>query len=590
MIVAAVICAALFCRSFADGCMEHLRGETQFRHTLRHSLDELRIDSDSSFDLIGVRLSHSGVMLASQLQQQELRVYYNISLVEPASIKLHVRLEDPLLSPIIGSFECNPRQINSHFLSYPDCPPNRGRLGHGIFYYTMIVDFEISAAASFRAAKSINQSIKESLVLINRPKVPWPLENTPGVWPPTEPNTVANIMEDYQTFNGMGAPYWHQGLDIRSELESPAVDVPMIFQSETADVNRMAGKVHSTCAGRVVNRVRYGSGDLYWSVMVLDNYGFVWQYHHMDPKSITVNIGDIVAEGQILGRIAFWPSKQNGHNYHHVHMNVARPQASWYGADGQLVAPKPYIDGWTYYNPYDFLDHGKHYWNDKAPYSSDGLVYLFKHGESEAFATHNMSMNPSSQSSIITVDGTIDIVVSFQSEFRPPNKVPGYPYILGVNELWWEVEGTNNLQSNDVLFSGDKVKAAIWNSSFARMPPSYLISMARMGPDWPCAPAFTVACSDRFLLPIHRRQFSINGSRKQSIFDYRNRRLYYSITNTGPMGYPLDEHHHSTGWQTKQSLFGEQRFPNGQYKVTIGARDWWRNEAEISFTIEIRNN
>ena len=71
----------------------------------------------------------------------------------------------------------------------------------------------------------------------------------------------------------------------------------------------------------------------------------------MDPRTYTVNIGDSVRRGQILGRVAVWPAEQNGHKYHHVHMNVVRPNAAWLNADGQFKegkVPLPYVDGWTY--------------------------------------------------------------------------------------------------------------------------------------------------------------------------------------------------------------------------------------------------
>lgn len=38
---------------------------------------------------------------------------------------------------------------------------------------------------------------------------PWPLENDNGGWPDNEPNLAANIMENYQSFSGAAAAYWH---------------------------------------------------------------------------------------------------------------------------------------------------------------------------------------------------------------------------------------------------------------------------------------------------------------------------------------------------------------------------------------------
>lgn len=215
------------------------------------------------------------------------------------------------------------------------------------------------AAARGSLNKTTTTTTTFPLQIVNRTPSPWPLENDPGVWPPRSPNAVANIMENYQTFGGIDAPYWHQGLDIRSEL---LMENSLYFQSadsiesDSAIMNsngrgRFAGRVHSPVDGQVVQRVRYGAGDLYWSVMVMDSDGFVWQFHHMHPSTITVKIGQWIEAGHVLGRIAYWPAVQNGYNYHHLHMNVARPHPSWLNADGQLDLanpPMPYVDGWIY--------------------------------------------------------------------------------------------------------------------------------------------------------------------------------------------------------------------------------------------------
>jgi len=95
--------------------------------------------------------------------------------------------------------------------------------------------------------------------------------------------------------------------------------------------------VHSPVDGEIVNWVRYSSSDLYWSLMVRESRGLVWQFHHLDPSTVNVRIGDMVTTGQVLGNIAFWPSQHNGERYHHTHMNVALPHPSW------TTIPNPYV-------------------------------------------------------------------------------------------------------------------------------------------------------------------------------------------------------------------------------------------------------
>jgi hypothetical protein len=252
-------------------------------------------------------------------------------------------------------------------------------------------------------------------------------------------------------------------------------------------------------------------------------------------------------------------------------MNVARPHPSWYNASGQLVnVPKPYTDGWTYFNPYDFLDHGS-YWNDWPPYSSTNpqeQLFFFEHGSQK-------------------VTGTVDIVAQFSSQFRPSNSVPGHPYVLGVYELWWQVEPITEQKLPPVGLP-NTIK-----SSFARQPATHLFSWSRMGPNWPCAPEFTNRCTDSYLFAIHRRQFTYKGRPYQSVFDYRNRRIYYSVTNAGPMGYPLMESDPQTGWNTSQIIsIGNAsywRFPDGDYRFTVFAADWWGNRANVSAVVRVSN-
>jgi hypothetical protein len=76
-------------------------------------------------------------------------------------------------------------------------------------------------------------------------------------------------MEDYQSYSGLNNAYWHTGLDIRCELESDNIGAPL----------------HTPVSGEVVRIVRYSSSDLYWSFMVRDDDGFIWQFHHLDHRT-----------------------------------------------------------------------------------------------------------------------------------------------------------------------------------------------------------------------------------------------------------------------------------------------------------------
>jgi hypothetical protein len=86
--------------------------------------------------------------------------------------------------------------------------------------------------------------------------------------------------------------------------------------------------------------------------MVQESRGLIWQFHHLEPSTVRVSVGDIVSQGDVLGNIAFWPSSHNGALYHHVHMNVAKPHPSW------TSIPNPYVNGWQYFNGIKLLNNG----------------------------------------------------------------------------------------------------------------------------------------------------------------------------------------------------------------------------------------
>lgn len=143
---------------------------------------------------------------------------------------------------------------------------------------------------------------------------------TRHAWP-FEPLSIGHTMASYQRY-GWGA-YFHHGLDIRGDAGTP---------------------VRAAAGGTVVNVGNYNGGSrLYWEVAILDDDGFLWQYHHVDHETIPQDVkdafaqGGAVAAGTVLGEIVDWPMDSFGEAYHHVHLNVL-------AADG------------VYRNPFDFLD------------------------------------------------------------------------------------------------------------------------------------------------------------------------------------------------------------------------------------------
>lgn len=141
-------------------------------------------------------------------------------------------------------------------------------------------------------------------------KAPWPVHVL----------SIGHTMASYQSY-GFLAPYFHHGLDIRADAGS--------------DVLASKG-------GVVVNIENYGTGPQYWEIAILDEDGFLWQYHHVDPDSIPQNIHDAfksgkkIPDGTKIGEVVYWPIVSFGERYHHVHLNI-------------LGSKKEYL------NPFSFL-------------------------------------------------------------------------------------------------------------------------------------------------------------------------------------------------------------------------------------------
>lgn len=140
---------------------------------------------------------------------------------------------------------------------------------------------------------------------------PWPVKVL----------SIGHTMASYQKY-AIRSPYFHHGIDIRAEAGS--------------DVLAAAG-------GKVVNIENYVKGDpAYWEVAILDQQGFLWQYHHVDKRSIPQNIwkafkeGTSIPAGTKIGEVYFWTVKSFGEYFHHIHLNVL-------GAEG------------VYLNPFNFL-------------------------------------------------------------------------------------------------------------------------------------------------------------------------------------------------------------------------------------------
>ncbi|MBY0517056.1 MAG: M23 family metallopeptidase [Bacteriovoracaceae bacterium] len=130
--------------------------------------------------------------------------------------------------------------------------------------------------------------------------------------------SIGHTNASYQNY-GSGAPYFHHGLDIRAN----------------------AGEsVLASAAGKVVNIENYMGGPLYWEIAILDDQGFLWQYHHVDRNSMTQEVlsafktGARIEAGSKIGEVVKWPITSFGERYHHIHLNIL---------DGQKKFLSPFL-------------------------------------------------------------------------------------------------------------------------------------------------------------------------------------------------------------------------------------------------------
>ena len=280
-------------------------------------------------------------------------------------------------------------------------------------------------------------------------------------------------------------------------------------------------------------------------------HSFIWQFHHLEPDTFQVDIGDPVSVGDVLGDVAVWTASHNGAVYHHTHMNVVRPFPGW------TSIPEPYVAGWQYFNPWFFMQRGN-YSNAEKPVT-DGIVYYLPDGSDTAFAASSDPTTP-------VLSGKVDMVIRVESEYTPTNSLPGHPYINGVYEIGYTVRRAG---SNDYI-----------------VPPLALIRMDKLPNEWSYTlPDLEPDDIDFLLRYVYRQRFTYDATSYTSVFDYQTRRLYYTVTNA------LRGEPDTLGaWNTAELLpDGTPRFPNGEYVVSIYAVDWYGGRFDVETTVVVNN-
>jgi hypothetical protein len=142
-------------------------------------------------------------------------------------------------------------------------------------------------------------------------------------------DSIGWSMQSFQDYGG--TPYFHHGMDMMK-----------IYGTQ----------VYNMSGGQVINIENYQPGwDLYWEVAILDPYGYIWQYHHIDEPTIPQQIWDAyhayladpINGGFIppithLGNIVYWPVWSFDKQFNHIHLNIL--------AEGGV-----YVNGFEFHTP-----------------------------------------------------------------------------------------------------------------------------------------------------------------------------------------------------------------------------------------------
>jgi hypothetical protein len=347
---------------------------------------------------------------------------------------------------------------------------------------------------------------------------------------PVSPSTVSNLFEDYQSFgHPPDPPYWHSGLDLRTPAGTPVL---------------------ASRGGTVVKVVRYRNAfeviepDNYWQVAVEDEDGYIWQYHHVEHSSITVQESDVVAAGDTLGAVVEWNDSVNGSLYNHLHLNVVR----WLGP-GPL--PEPYEDGFEYHNPLLFVEQPP---DADTVYPTEFEVFFTPNENDISFAVESDPGDP-------VLQGDVDIVARLYDRRTEVPAIPGHPYDLGLYDLAYSVEPLSP------------------DCQVAWIPRTRLATFDKIPGD------SLVNTQLELLLEVYKKVVHDGFASYTTDFTSSVRRLLYTMTNgffgtiDGDKGF----------WNTDQQSILGVHFPDGPYVVRLYASDFDGNELVFPIGVVVQN-
>ncbi|MEQ1723070.1 MAG: hypothetical protein ABL930_07820, partial [Pseudobdellovibrio sp.] len=159
------------------------------------------------------------------------------------------------------------------------------------------------------------------------------------VWPVKfidSKHTIGNSMPEYQNYSNEA--YYHEGSDLRvskaGEIKAP-VDgfLQGGYYTYVTDPNTGEDK-------KFTKPISEGGDELYFEITIKTSEGFMFEFHHTNPKNLPKNILDIVLrgggeilKGDVIGYASVWPISRFGERYDHIHYNLISPEGVYMNAE-----------------------------------------------------------------------------------------------------------------------------------------------------------------------------------------------------------------------------------------------------------------
>ncbi|KAK0566613.1 hypothetical protein OC861_003136 [Tilletia horrida] len=421
----------------------------------------------------------------------------------------------------------------------------------------------------------------------------WPLAPEGGkAWSGFEPNKLSGLFhdpflpkashfEEGDELQGVDIQdaYWAAGISIRI----PRVGIDEELEAVHAPVG---GEVVWVSTFRRAKPPAPENDEKGWVVMIRDEWGFVWQLFRLAKHTITVQPGDLVPQGHVLGSIRRSnlqpappvrlppadpplekPSKgtpKYPFRFRSLLINVARPNPDW--SEWQPA----YTDGWEYFNPVHLLSEGT-YFSNVPPYADPSALFF-------AQPVSSPSAPPLARVSSDDVvkpvlSGNVEILVVFDAFLEAPGNPGDGMDAISLYALDWAVwpVGPGNPEggyrkdqcADESKDPNVRYRISFQHSKFPRF--------------WNSTASAYDKLFAHYVPSFKHGAFSWARETMSSQFDEKARTLVYAPTRT-----LRGEPDIRGSWDTRT-------LRNGMYWVSVRGRDYWGQIGCVTAQVRIIN-